>query len=90
MSTTATAKVTSRATSTYSGPTSQVSRASGERTRAGSGPNTSSAVFSSTSATPSIRRICISCGAAMIGSTSPRCTTTPSPKRTIAHTTNER
>ena len=36
---------------------------SGERTRTGSGPKATSAAFSSTSATPSMSRICISWGA---------------------------
>ena len=86
MSATATRNVTSRATSTNTGPSQIVADASGDRTRVGSGPNATRATFSSTSATPSIRRICISCGASMMRSTSPRCTTTPSPKSAAAHT----
>ena len=77
MSTMATAKVTSRATSTKIGPSQSVAPRSGERTRAGSGPKATSATFSSTSATPSIRRICISWGASMIRSTSTRWTSAP-------------
>ena len=84
---TATTNVTRRATSTKTGPSHTAAAASGERTRVGSGPNATSATFSSTRATPSIRRICISCGAEMIRSTNPRCTRTPSANSAAAHTT---
>ena len=84
---TATTNVTRRATSTKMGPSHTAAAASGERTRVGSGPNAISATFSSTSATPSIIRICISCGAEMIRSTRPRCTRKPSANSAPAHTT---
>src|SRR5205814_1625159 len=63
VSTPATPNAMRRATSTNTGPSQTVDWASALRTRCGSGPKASRAVFSSTRATPSIRRICISCGA---------------------------
>jgi len=59
-------------------------------TRVGSGPKATSARFSSTRATPSIRRICISCGAARMRSTSARWTAKPRTKSAAAQTTNAR
>ena len=80
-------KVTSRATSTNTGPSQMVAARSGERTRWGSGPKATSAPFSSTSATPSIRRICISCGASTMRSTRRRWISTPTANRTAAQAT---
>ena len=68
----ATPNVTSRPTSTKRGPIHRVAPVSVERTRWGSGPKATRAAFSSASATPSIRRICISCGASTMRCTSPR------------------
>src|SRR5437867_6129347 len=85
---TATANATSRFTSTNTGPSQSVAVASDDVTRVGSGPNTISATFSSTSATPSIRRICISWGASTIRSTSPRWIRRPSTNSAAAQRAN--
>ena len=84
----ATPKAMRRATSTNTGPSQIVAAASVERARVGSGPNASSAVFSRISATPSIRRICISCGASRTRSTSPRWTASPRTKSAAAAAPN--
>src|SRR2546427_81022 len=57
-------------------------------THAAPTPNASSAVFSRISATPSIRRICISCGASRTRSTSPRWTANPRTKSAAAAAPN--
>src|SRR5438552_4371754 len=88
VSATATANATSRFTSTNTGPSQSVAAASDDVTRVGSGPNTISATFSSTSATPSIRRICISWGASTIRSTSPRWIRRPSTNSAAAQRAN--
>src|SRR5436190_16950568 len=88
VSATATANATSRFTSTNTGPSQSVAVASDDVTRVGSGPNTISATFSSTSATPSIRRICISWGASTIRSTSPRWIRRPSTNSAAAQRAN--
>ncbi len=80
----ASAKVTRRATSTNTGPSQMVAARSGERTRWGSGPKATRATFSSTRATPSISRICISWGASTIRSTRRRWVTQPITKRAPA------
>src|SRR5437879_9695 len=88
VSATATTNATSRFTSTNTGPSQSVAVASDDVTRVGSGPNTISATFSSTSATPSIRRICISWGASTIRSTSPRWIRRPSTNSAAAQRAN--
>jgi hypothetical protein len=90
VSTMATPNVTRRATSTKMGPSQTVTAVSGERTRTGSGPKATSAAFSRTSATPSIRRICISWGASMIRFTSTRWVTNPRAKSAAAQPRNPR